>query len=364
MKTIVIVGAGPRGLAMALRASLYNYQIIIIDEDPISTWRAPNMLENIQMRSPISFDLTTLCPDLNNYSLSTFLNLSTKYTSQEEVENCDILCSRYDFINYLKFIYLELAKRKNVKFIFKKAYSISANYINCFNEKVTYDYLIICTGINNHKIEYPAYLQNQPLINLKQILNKQYSSKYFNVIGSGQQSAEIVEYLARQNLYVNWIQKHTPTIKQYPVPSIKEWGIKSALGPYYSTLSKSNDKNNYLQEVKKAGPTITPYIALKLEDLNYSIIKPTTTEYLNNVAHNVLALGFKQEIELLPFDFEIMKDCQAVNFPNIDKNFRSSSNNNIYFSGLLALRFDGPRQGSIISSALTANNIMCSILEN
>lgn len=364
MKTIAIVGAGPRGLAMALRASLYNYEVIVIDEDPISTWRAPNMLEDIQMRSPISFDLTTLCDDLNIYSLATFLKIDSKYSSQEEVENCNVLCSRYDFINYLKFIYLELSKRKNVKFIFKKAHSISTHYINCFNEKVFYDYLILCTGLSNHKIEYPAYLHNQPLINLKQILNKQYTSKYFNVIGSGQQSAEIVEYLARQNLYVNWIQKHTPAIKQYPVPSIKEWGIKSALGPYYSTLTKSNDKSGYLQEVKKVGPTITPYIALKLEDLNYSIIKPTTTEYLNKAAHNILALGFKQEIALLPFEFDIAKDCQSVNFPSIDKDFRSSSNQNIYFSGLLSLRFDGPRQGSIISSALTANQIINSILNN
>lgn len=364
MKKIVIIGCGPRGLAMALRASLYNYEVVIIDKDPLITWSFPYMLEDIQMRSPISFDLTTLCYDIQQYSLSNFLNQPTTFSNQSEVENCDVLCSRVEFINYLKHIFNTLKTKPNVKFIFDHAIKINDGNITCNTVNVTYDYLIISAGKNTHCINKPAYLNNKPLITLQDLLLKRNKSKYLNVIGSGQQAAEIVEYAARQNLYVNWIQKHTPIIKQYPVPSIQDWGVKSALSSYYSTLHRSDYKNNYLKEVKEWGPSITPYIALKLEEVNYSIINPSTTQYLNQIADNILSLGFKQEVKLLDLSFNIDLESQASNFPNIKKDFQSTSHSNIYFTGLLALRFDGPRQGSIISAANTANKIMNSILNS
>lgn len=365
MKKLVIIGCGPRGLAMALRASLYkDYEVTVIDPDPLITWSFPYMIEDLQMRSPISFDLTTLCPDLKEYSLSNYLNYSYEYANQFEVEICDILCTRKDFINYLKSLFKLLKNSTNVKFIFDQALLIKDGNITCNTVNVNYDYLIISAGKNNHCIETPSYLKNKPLITLQDLLLKRNKSKYLNVIGSGQQAAEIVEYAARQNLYVNWIQKHTPIIKQYPAPCILDWGVKSALSSYYSTLHRSDYKNTYLKEVKEWGPSITPHIALKLEEVNYSILNPTTTEYLNKIADNILALGFKQEVKLLDLDFNLTLDPQANNFPEIQKDFQSTSNSNVYFTGLLALRFDGPRQGSVISAALTANKIMQSILNN
>jgi pyruvate/2-oxoglutarate dehydrogenase complex dihydrolipoamide dehydrogenase (E3) component len=365
MKKIVIIGCGPRGLAMALRASLYkNYEVVIIDPNPLITWSFPYMMEDVLMRSPISFDLTTLCPDIQKFSLANYLNYSYKYNNQFEVEYCDIFCSRLEFINYLKYIFNLVKSSTSIKFIFDQALLIKDGNITCNTINVNYDYLIISTGKNNHCIDCPSYLKNKPLITLQDLLLKRNKSKYLNVIGSGQQAAEIVEYAARQNLYVNWIQKHTPIIKQYPSPSIQDWGIKSALSSYYSTLHRSDYKNNYLKEVKEWGPSITPHIALKLEEVNYSILKPTTTEHLNKIADNILALGFKQEIKLLDVNFNLALDPQAFNFPQIQKDFQSSSHSNIYFTGLLALRFDGPRQGSIISAAQTANKIMQNILNN
>jgi len=362
MKKLVIVGCGPRALAVALRASLYDYNITIIDEFPLGTWSTSNMLEDMLMRSPISFDLTTFYPELAQYSLASFLNKNVVYSTQKDVEECTILCTRQEFKLYLNYIY-SILLRKNIVINNSNVSLVTETNVVCKNSTIVpYDYLILSTGKNNHIIDIPNYLRNKHLLTIKDIIYKNYTNREVNVIGSGQQAAEIVEYLSRNKSNVTWIQKHTPLVEPYPTPSIKNWGLYSALGNYYSTLSSITSRDEYLMNVKNWGPSITPHITTQLQKQSFNLLlNPSTTKELNLNAYFILALGFKQDIKLLNFNFNIALDKHATNFPSIKKDFQSTSHPNIYFTGLLALRFDGPRQGSIISSAFTATTIINSM---
>lgn len=363
MKNLVIIGAGPRGLAVALRASLHTeFKVTVIDEEPLSTWTFPRMLSDIQMRSPITFDLTTFHSDLKEYSLSYFLGYKFVTETQEQAEYSDIFCYRKDFVDYLKFIVEELKKNK-VCFARQKVLDITDSTVECNSTKIEYDYLIMATGRKTQEVKLPSYLRNKKLIDVRNLHDVPWNNKPINVLGSGQQSAELVEFLARQKARVTWIQKHKPKIEQYPVPTMKQWGIRTALGSYYCDLSLN--KPMYLKRVKQWGPSITPYIASKLEKVTYKVVlDPQSTNDINIESDFILATGFTQQIGLLPHTFNLDRNPYDVYLPKINKSFNSTSHLNVYFTGMLAVRYDGPRQGSIISSADTANNIIKNILSS
>lgn len=361
MKHLVIIGAGPRGLAVALRASKYkDFKITIVDNNPISTWTFPNMLPDIRMRSPITFDLTTFHPDLKDYSLATFLNKKLKAITQNEVEENNTYCNRLEFVSYLKFIITQL-KKQGVYFARHRIKKVTINKIYSENNIIIpFDYLVMATGRKTQENKIPTYLRNKTVKTINTIHDNSWFNKDINIVGSGQQSAELVEFFLRQKANVTWIQKYSPLISQYPVPSFKEWTYKSALGNYYN---RTHNKNDYLKKVKQWGPSITPLISKRLEKFNYTILlNPSSTNEINLNSEFILATGFNQKLKLLNLDFEIDKNLIDPYLPRINKDFASTSHPNIYFTGLLALRYDGPRQGSIISSALTAYTIINNIL--
>jgi hypothetical protein len=363
MKKILIIGAGPRGLSVALQACFLNYDITIIDPTPLSTWSIPNIIDNIYMRSPITFDLTTFNSNLRKFSLSNFLKKDINSFTQQEVEETSLFCSRIEFKSYLDFIVLYLQKQ-NVKFYKEHVNTIHLNkVVSSSNTELFYDYLIIATGSQTQELKIPCYLNKKNIILPNQIFNNNWKDKEIYVLGSGQQSAEYVYYLKSKKAVPIWIQKHRPIISQYPVPSFKEWGSQSALGNFYST--QIFNKDLYLKQVKEWGPSITPYINNKLKKFNYITIKdPKTTQDLNLDIPFVIATGYTQNIDKLQFNFNLEKDKSNNCLPNITKDFQSTSNSNIYFTGLLASRYDGPRQGSIISASLTSEKILNSINAN
>jgi len=363
MKHLVIIGAGPRGLAVALRASRHkDLKVTVVDNSPISTWTFPNMLPDIQMRSPITFDLTTFYPELKDYSLSSFLGYKIEAHTQRQIEDSTIYCSRLDFVKYLKFIISQL-KKEGVCFAKHNICTINTNKIMCGDGvAINYDYLVMATGRKTQEAKLPIYLKNKVVTTMETLHDNPWNQVTVNVVGSGQQSAELVDFLCRQKARVTWIQKHEPRVTQYPIPSMKEWGLRSALGNFYATRKYAN-KPKYLKEVKEWGPTITPFIANKLEGLKYKVLlNPSSTNEINLDSKFILATGFNQRIELLNLDFDIDVNPIDAYLPDIKKDFASVSHPNIYFTGLLALKYDGPRQGSIISSALTAHTIVNNIL--
>lgn len=372
-KRIVILGGGPRGLAVAiaLANSNFNLDIIVIDNNVLSTWLPPRMVPNMRMRSPISFDLTTYNKSTyKEYSLGNYLGVPNFYTeNQRKIEDCTTFCSRESFVRYLDNVVRNL-KEKGVKFLKRKVLSInesSIKVLNCSNNiegTILYDDVIIALGRESNRLNLPSYLPTNNLKFVSHLYTNNYNNKEVNVVGSGQQAAETVEFLLSTKAKVNWIYKKPPKVNQYPIPSMKYWGKRSALGNFYreNLSNKSYSlRAQYLKQVKEWSPTITFDIFDRIR--KYSGLRnsnPSNTESINVELDTFCCLGSTPDISLIPFDLEepIRVFSNNSSFPHIQNNFVSSSHNNIYFTGLLAVPFDGPRQGSIISSSETAISIL------
>ncbi len=373
MKNIIIIGAGPRGLAIALQLAYYqkynNYNCYIIDPNPINTWTYPNIIENITMRSPISFDLTTYIEELQEFSLSKFLGYSLPFSdNQQTIEECKISLNRTQFLFYLNNIskYIEAAGIKT-KIIREKVISIRTNVVRTIGGRYEADKIIVALG-NRGEYKIPNWVKKTDLRNklipLQNIIKNKPINKTISVIGSGQGAAEIVYSLALDNK-IYWCTNQSIRVSQYPAPSYTEWGIKSALGFYYSTLPVEK-KLDYLKQVKEWQPSITPYINSLLElpqiKQNITVINPRDTTDLQEVFDNsdyaILATGEEIDLNNFPFDITLERDINNNSFPKLEKGFKSVSHPHISFTGSIAALYDGPRQNSIISSSITAKEIL------
>jgi thioredoxin reductase len=54
---ITIIGAGPRGLSIALYALYKNYNVTLIDSTPLHTWTSNYLISDLEMRSPLSYKI-------------------------------------------------------------------------------------------------------------------------------------------------------------------------------------------------------------------------------------------------------------------------------------------------------------------
>lgn len=356
---IGIIGGGPRSLAIALQLASHKIPVTIFDDKPLHTWSSPYIIEDLIMRSPITFDLVTYIPQLKEYSLANFLNKDINCLTQKEIEYCKERPSRNEFYLYLQWIKDKL-EDLGITFIKEKVELITPHSIKTKKSEYIFeyilDYIIIATGATTVREVKPNWLHTT--LSLQQANLEQ--NKTIGVVGSGQGAVEIAVKLSEQN-NVYWITNKKYKIEEYPVPSYKDIGYKSALGDYYRK-SSFNTRQEYLKQVKQWQPSITPYIHTKLLNSNIKIITPNSTADLENIELFVLANGLNPDISKVPFDFNIKLNPINTYFPDIVSEFKSSSHSNIYFTGILASIFDGPRQGSLISAGLTAKEIVDSIL--
>lgn len=361
---LIILGAGPRGIACAIQALKYKdlLNIYLIDNNPVSTWQFPNMVIDMEMRSPITFDLVTYQQDLQEYSLSNYLGYNTKPVfTQKEIEANNIFCKRIEFVNYLKDC-IKRIKFEGVEVIKQKVISVSKEEIIFTTGRIKYKHLIIATGKETEAPVIPVYLANKNICFCEDLYTVDWTKYTPCVVGSGQFAAEMVDYLSdNYNKTIYWARNHNVKVEQYPVPSFKQWKNFSALSlHYYKNLGTLQTKLAYINKVKDWSPSITPHINNKLEKKNNQIkyIKSEDIKTKNNKF--LLAVGKRQDLYKLPFTFGFKLSQLPNKIPSLNKNFASSTPN-IYFTGLLAMHTGGPQQGSIISSGETARIILKSI---
>lgn len=371
---ITIVGAGPRGLAVALYAIHKKISVTLIDPNPLETWSSTQVISNLEMRSPITFDLVTGLEELKHFRLSNYLGKDIPfYKDQYSLENNTEKTNRFEFYNYLEYVYQFI--KSEVEIIKKKVINVKNNLVTLEDmSTVISDAVIFCLG-QQGKISIPNWLENlkgYKRVNLSEVLNnpEDYKNKQSLVVGSGQGAAEVVNYLIDLQNFVYWGINKKHKIYQYPTPDCKSWGNSSALGEYYSTLTDDVTRLNYLEKVKKWQPSITPYIYSKLKSVRnyYEEIYLDSFKFLSslNIDFVILSAGVKPSIKTIPTDIEIPTNPYLPEFPEIKSNFKinMSDNSKWYVSGILAMAYDGPRQGSLISAGMTAKNIIENIIND
>lgn len=365
---ITIIGGGPRGLVVALYAYIKGLEVTVIDKLPIHTWKPPYILSDMIMRSPLSFDLTTGVEELKEYSLSKFLGYKEQETkTQKQLEEHSIDITRREFSGYLEYIYNTLAHLLKVKFIYEDVISIKSDKVITESYNVESDYIVIAVGGRYTKQKIPYWVNQTKLkekvVSLVDLIRQPIREKEIGVIGSGQRAAETVYDLVNGGNKIYWCINKEQRITQYPAPSYVDWRNRSALGGYYRGLRSIEKRQEYLKQVKEWQPSITEDIAQKLQEHSNSIkiIKPETTqsiEELNRVERIISFCGQTPDIGSIPFDFDIKQAIEFEGYPELSKGFKSTSHPNISFTGVMATVFDGPRQASLVSAALTAKEII------
>ncbi|BAF36197.1 putative lysine/ornithine N-monooxygenase [Microcystis phage LMM01] len=329
-----IMGLGPRGLSVALEALSRGLTARAWDPRPLSSWSKDEVVPNLQMRSPISFDLCTNIEGAD-YSLCHYLQRERILGSQREIEAVQERCNRDVFEGYLQWA-------------LQRALSMGLE-IGPLEEGP----LVIATGQREQRV--PDWTVGYDTHTLSHYLKNPARNKRLLVLGSGQGAAEAVAYLA-QNNEVTWSHGGY-RIDNYPAPSYAHWYNKTALGGYYRTLPL-NKRAEYLSRVKSWGPSITPYIANELAQYNYKEMpRITNSKEIPGVDSIVLATGFYPS---WPMNYPA--DPILVRFPLVKPGFRLIKN--VYITGIGATAYDGPRQNSLISAGVTSREIVNAIIED
>lgn len=364
---IGIIGAGPRGISVALYALFAGLDVTIIDSHPTSSWSSKKMLPDLQMRSPLSFDLVTYLPELKEFSLAHFLGFEWDFETQLKVETNETPVMRSEFFQYLSSVWnLILPKITLIK---KRVISISDHSVWVEHRKnpLTFDYLVIASG-SNSKPKIPFWLEFTPfkskIISTEKVLSKNYQDRSFLIIGSGQGAAEYTAYLSQNNEVTSLIKK-TPKVNRYPAPSYFDWQSASALGNYYRYLPLDK-RSTYLSRIKQWQPSITPYIKGVLDQRRFNTIPLESlnsyqiTDLLDKSEFILIQTGFNPDTSMLPISEFIERDWELSQFPLLN-NFQLKEKP-IFLTGVLATAFDGPRQHSLVSAGLTAKSIINTIL--
>jgi len=361
MTNISIIGSGPRGLSTALYATARGHTVSIIDPDPINSWTPPNIIPNIEMRSPASFDLVTFLDELQDYSLLKFMGKKPLYgASQKEVELCPIPVERAVFCEYIIWILSKVLSTSRL--ILESVNKIEGNRIYTDKQVIESDAIILAIGSCSNK-PVPPWVSDVPYRSLSNILSNEPVGQKPIIVGSGQGAAELVYKLARKNR-VKWVVNKTPKVDQYPLPSWGTSSYKSGLSSYYSKLDNWKQKLAYLEEIKSWQPSITPYIKSRLNNVIHrvEIINPTLISSITDVLEDgdfiCLQTGISPDINLINTDVKTYSFLPKS--PELREGFRSS-NDHVYITGMLAIPFDGPRQASLISAGITSREIIHSI---
>ena len=363
---ITIIGAGPRGLSVALYALYKNYKVTLIDTNLLHTWSSDYLIADLEMRSPLSFDLVTYIEELQEFSLANYLKLDYAFTNnQTTIESNKTKVTREQFCNYLQWVYSYLKDKITV--IKQTVVDVQANKVYLANNTIIEsDAVVFCTGYRG-KPNIPNWLANTNILNkqieLSTVLQNKdnYLNKKWLVVGSGQGAAETVEYLCRLPGTVHWATTKQAKVSQYPAPTYFNWGSKSALGSYYKSLTNYTDRLNYLKKVKQWQPSITSYISNKLKQIKYQTLQVKNYNDISNldIDYVVLVAGITPHISSIPTSTVIPTNLYLPNFPDISSHFKINLPDcNWYISGILATAYDGPRQHSLISAGLTAKTII------
>ena len=359
-RKVVIVGAGPRAIAIAIEAKYRDYDCVLIDKDPMGSWRdaAPDMV----MRSPLSFDLVYPgAPTWDKYSLMKYVHPVSSEPEwgecmQKELEYMDERCTREVFTAYATKCLEEL----DVPIIKDRVLKVASTWVRTSSEYIEGDLVVVATGLSPIT-QIPDWVVpvSDRLVTAREVIDGLPIGTYA-VVGNGQSGAEYCELLARQGNRVYWLVNGIPRVTQYPAPTYIDWGLRSALSGYYRTIPTLKMKQEYLSQVKAWQPSITPHISTLMQQRGEAITVldgPGTREGYSSweslqrrVTGVLLCTGNK------PASVGYVDEPTRISGKLVLDRFKAS--NGVYHTGLSAIGYDGPRQASFISAGITAKEII------
>jgi hypothetical protein len=357
----LIIGAGPRGIAVAIEAKHRGYDCVLIDRDPMGSWdyAAPNMV----MRSPLSFDL--VYPGAATWDTSSLIRYIQPSSVeplwgeclQRGLEYMPERCTRDVFIAYARHCLQEL----DVPIIRDRVLKVSKTGVHTMGGGyIESDLVVVASGLSPIT-EVPAWVEpvSHKLITAREVIERVPIGTYA-VVGNGQSGAEYCELLARQGNKVYWLVNGVPKVTQYPAPTYIDWGMRSALSGYYRTIPTQVMKQEYLMQIKAWQPSITPHISTLMQQHGTAITVldgPGTREGYSSweslrrkVTGVLLCTGNKPS--LVGYAEEPNKLLGRLVLD------RFMATNGVYHTGLHAIGYDGPRQASFISAGITAKEII------
>jgi cation diffusion facilitator CzcD-associated flavoprotein CzcO len=363
MRKVLIVGAGPRGIAIAIEGKHRGYECVLVDSSyPMSSWddAAPNLV----MRSPLSFDLVyPNAPTWDQYSLIGYVHPGSSEpqwgvdadTVQRGMEYMEERCSRDTFIQYGKYCLEQL----DIPVIRDRVRMVGSTWVRTTNDYMEADLVVVAVGLSPITT-IPEWIApvSQKLVTPREVIEGLPQGAYA-VVGNGQSGAEYCDYLARMGHKVYWVVSGIPRVTQYPAPSYADWGMRSALSNYYRIIPTSPMKEDYLRQIKAWQPSITPHIHSLMQkhgDAITTLQGPGTREGQSSwevlqrkVTGVLLCTGNKPAI------VDYGEPPHRAGGRLVLNNFMAS--NGVYHTGLLAIGYDGPRQASVISAGNTAKEI-------
>lgn len=360
-RKVLIVGGGPRGIAVAIEAKYRGYECVVIDKaPPMDSWSdaAPNMI----MRSPLSFDLVYPgAPTWDKYSLINYIHPGSAEPDwgdnlQKGLEYMGERCSRDTFIEYGKYCLQEL----DVPVIRDRVLMVGSTWVRTPNDYIEGDLVVVASGLASIT-QLPDWVEgvSEKLLTPREVIGGLPGGVYA-VVGTGQSAAEYCELIAKQGHKVFWVLNNPPKVTQYPAPSYYDWGEMTALGGYYRTLPTPAMRQEYLASIKAWQPSITPHIQALIQQKGEGITTlqgPGTREgqaswdtLQRKVSGVLLCTGSKPAI------VDYGQTPITLGGRLVLDRFKAS--NGVYHTGLLAIGYDGPRQASVISAGLTAKEIL------
>lgn len=362
--SLTIIGNNDRALSLATVAKKNGIDVTIVGK-----YERQLSLPNEVLRQSINWDFVTGLerPKYDAWRMDYFLKANRNYQSQGDIEE-DPFIKREVWDKYVSTC-VSMLRASGIRFIDKEISQYSTKYIRFIDGSLE-RHDNVCIALEPTVREQPLYIEQE---NFDRIIPMMWTHTHpckLLVIPTGNEdyAMRASMYLREQGHDVTYLLYRSEDIKHsdYGVPGFKEWGYKSALGPYYRDFIRDDGfQDSYLSKIEAFKPSIRREV---LKDFRVSGVKTLKYDSLNSLA------SLKWAIELEDFDYYVdlrklsvsikklpPNDCtlplrEKPQYPLMMEGMRSP--NGVYYTGALAERFDGPRQNYMLSAGLTSLEIV------
>lgn len=366
---LCILGNNDRALSLATVAKRKGLDVTIIGKYKL----APSLPGEV-LRQSINWDLVTGLkrPDFDAWRMDYFLAKNRNYNSQSDIEEPPFI-EKDVWDSYISTCQ-SMLRANGIKFIEKEVAEFSTNYVR-FTDTETLRIQNLCIALEPMKRTEPLYIEQEEYNKLTSMLWTHPCPTKILILPTGNEdySMRAAMYLKDQGHEVVYLFNEHEECRHtdYPIPSFKEWGERSALGNFYRNYVRdTSTRDSYLRKIEAFMPSVRREVSNNFKRSNCKLLKynslnsrRTLTQLIKNEqCEYYIDLRAPEHVDLalLPPNDCVLPLRDYPRYPIITEGMRSP--NGVYYTGALAEHFDGPRQNYILSSGLTSLEIVEDII--